>query len=302
MNNENDINNFDDEIDFAQLLKIFILNKSKIVKFTFIAASLSIAFALLLPNVYKSTALLSPTSQEDSMSSKLGGLSSLAGLAGVNLPTGSTTKTQIAIKRIESFEFFQKYFLPNIKKEDLIAAKKWNASDNTIEYKKRLFEVTSKKWKKYEPSDQEAFKEYREILSITEEEETGLVYLSIEHKSPFIAKGWVEIVIYNINESMRNVDKEDAQNSVNFLSESTKAVSIQSIKEVTAKLLESQMQTLMLASSNKEYIFKTIDSPYVPEKKSGPYRSVIVIIGTLLGFFISLIVVLTRYFSDNPRS
>lgn len=302
MNNDTDINNFDDEIDFAQLLKIFILNKSKIIKITFIAAFFSVAFALLLPNVYKSTALLSPTSQEDSMSSKLGGLSGLAGLAGVNLPTGATTKTQIAIKRIESFEFFKKYFLPNVKKEDLVAAKKWNASDNTIQYKKRLFEDNLKKWKKYEPSDQEAFKDYREILSITEEEETGLVYLSIEHKSPVIAKDWVEIVIYSINESMRTVDKEDAQNSVNFLSESTKAVSIQSIKEVTAKLLESQMQTLMLASSNKEYVFKIIDSPYVPEKKSGPYRSVIVIIGTLLGLFISLITVLTRHFSDNPKS
>ena len=100
---------------------------------------------------------------------------------------------------------------------------------------------------------------------------------------------------------MREIDKKDAQNSINFLNESSKTVSIQSIKEVVSKLLESQMQTLMLASSNKEYVFKTINSPIIPEEKSGPGRAIICILGTMLGFILSLLVVLLQHFRKNSN-
>lgn len=51
------------------------------------------------------------------------------------------------------------------------------------------------------------------------------------------------------------------------------------------------MKTLMLASSNEAYIFKIIDSPIAPERKSGPQRKFILIIGTLLGGLISIIII-----------
>ena len=51
---------------------------------------------------------------------------------------------------------------------------------------------------------------------------TGLVYLSMKHKSPVVAQNWVDTIIYNINECMREIDKQDAQNSIDFLNESLK--------------------------------------------------------------------------------
>ena len=95
---------------------------------------------------------------------------------------------------------------------------------------------------------------------------------------------------------MREIDKRDAQNAINFLNESTNTTSIQSIREVISALLESKMQTLMLASTNKDYVFKVLDSPIVPELKSGPYRSIICLIGTLIGGFISLLIVFIQHY------
>ncbi len=256
-----------------------------------------------MSDVYKSSSLLAPTSQDESLSSSLGGLSSLAGIAGVSLPAGSISDSQIAVKRIESFEFFSKNFLPSIKLEDLMAEKKWIPQENKLIYDKDIFDESSNKWvrkvsypKKTIPSSQEAFKEFKKALSINQDEETGLVYLSIEHISPHVAKEWMDVIIYNINECMREIDKEDAQNSINFLSDSIKTTNSQSIKLVFSKLMESQMQTLMLASSNEDYIFKTINSPIVPEEKSGPNRAFICIVGTLFGFIFSIILVLIQHF------
>ena len=130
------------------------------------------------------------------------------------------------------------------------------------------------------------------MLSISEFVDTNFVSISIEHKSPIIAKEWVEIIVLNINESMREVDKQDAKNAINFLNETSKSTSIMSIKEIISKLLENQMQTLMLASSKDDYIFRTIDSPYIPEEKSRPSRALVCIIGTSLGFLIAILIVL----------
>ena len=111
----------------------------------------------------------------------------------------------------------------------------------------------------------------------------------------------MDVIIYNINERMREIDKEDAQNSINFLSETLKTTNSQSIKVVFSKLMESQMQTLMLASSNADYIFKTINSPVVPEEKSGPNRPFVSIAGTLFGFIFSIIIVLIQHFRKAAK-
>ena len=303
MSQDNINNQYDDAVDLKEILQILFNKKILIGFLTLFFAVVSVFAAISMSDVYKSSSLLAPTSQDESLSSSLGGLSSLAGIAGVSLPAGSISDSQIAVKRIESFEFFSKNFLPSIKLEDLMAEKKWIPQENKLIYDKDIFDEPSNKWvrkvsypKKTIPSSQEAFKEFKKALSINQDEETGLVYLSIEHISPHVAKEWMDVIIYNINERMREIDKEDAQNSINFLSDSIKTTNSQSIKLVFSKLMESQMQTLMLASSNEDYIFKTINSPIVPEEKSGPNRAFICIVGTLFGFIFSIILVLIQHF------
>ena len=298
MNENNNSNSLDNEIDLAELFSIIWNKKLFISIFTSIAALISVLYALYLPNIYTSSSLLAPTTEDNSLSSQLGSFSGLAGLAGVSLPAGNISNSQIAVKRIESFEFFSKYFLPNIKLEDLMAVDEWDAKNNSLIYDDSEFNSTSNEWSR-KPSDQKAYKEYKRALSISQEELTGLVYLSMKHKSPVVAQNWVDTIIYNINECMREIDKQDAQNSIDFLNESLKNTNSQSIKVVFAKLMESQMQTLMLASSNEAYVFKTINSPIVPEDKSSPSRALICILGTLLGGILSILIVLFRNFRQT---
>lgn len=308
MSQNNISHQYDDAVDLKEMFQILLKKKILISLITLFFAIVSVFAAISMSDVYKSSSLLAPTSEDESLSSSLGGLSSLAGIAGVSLPAGPISDSQIAVKRIESFEFFSKNFLPSIKLEDLMAEKKWIPLENKLIYDEDIFDELSNKWvrkvsypKKTIPSTQEAFKEFKKALSINQDEETGLVYLSIEHISPYVAKEWMDVIIYNINERMREIDKEDAQNSINFLNDSLKTTNSQSIKLVFSKLLESQMQKLMLASSNEEYIFKTINSPIAPEEKSGPNRFFICIVSTLFGFIISIIIVLIQHFRSAEK-
>jgi LPS O-antigen subunit length determinant protein (WzzB/FepE family) len=194
MNNDNE-NFYEDEIDLKKLFLILWDKKFLIVALTTIAAILSVFYALSLPNIYTSTALLTTSAQEDSLTSKLGGYSGLASFAGINLPGNEASKTEEAIKRIKSFDFFSKFFLKNIQLENLMALEEWVQNGNILIYDEDVFDSKSKKWvrivsfpQKVIPSDQEAFKKFKAILNIKKDADTGFVTLSIEHRSPIIAK------------------------------------------------------------------------------------------------------------------
>ena len=101
---------------------------------------------------------------------------------------------------------------------------------------------------------------------------------------------------------MRNEEKAAALKSVDFLNEQMQQVNYQEIRQAIASLQENQLKSLMLIESNEDYIFKILDPAIVPEKKSEPKRSLIVIIATILGFFISLIFALGSHFLSNKNN
>mgnify|MGYP001239758939 FL=1 len=304
MNKFEEIDYFDKAIDFSDMFSALIKRKVLIVLSTLIAGLIAVFFALSLPNIYKSNSILAPSTTNESLSSQISSLSPVASLVGVNLPVGEVPKTYEAIERIKSFESFSNHFLPYIKLEDLIAVDKWIPASNTIIYNNKLYDESEKEWvrkvsfpRKKVPSDQEAFREYKRILDIQIDKSTAFVKISIIHKSPVISKNWIDIVIKNINESMRSIDIENAQNSIDYLNEYYKSTNMQSLKESISNLQESQMQTLMLASSNSDYVFKILDAPFVPETKSSPNRALICIIITFLGFILSILYILVVHYS-----
>jgi len=302
MNTHEDFDRLD-EIDLRLIFKISWSKRIPIICITFLFSFLSLVFALFLPNIYKSETILIPSKQTESFSSELGGISSLASFAGLDIPDFVGDKTTEAIERIKSFEFFSIHFLPYIELQDLMAVQKWKVEENKIFYDENIYDSQSNMWvrdaefpKKSVPSNQEAFEIYKEILSINRDEKTSFVKISIEHQSPFIAKEWIEIILKNINESMSEIDRKSAQNAIDFLKMKYTETNIQSLRIGISKLLESQMQTLMLSSSENDYIFKILDSPVVPEEKFSPNRFIILFVGTIFGFVFSFLIVFAQYY------
>jgi uncharacterized protein involved in exopolysaccharide biosynthesis len=300
-----------DEISLKEVVSKILVKKFLVFSITIIFAISSVIFAIQSPNIYKSTSILVPTNQDDTLSAKLGNLSSLGNFAGISIPTGPTTKSQEGIERIKSFQFFSSSFLPSVKLENIYASESWDDETNTINYDSNLYNQEKKQWvrkvsfpKKTQPSAQEAYKLYLDLLSVNQDIKTAFITISIEHHSPHIAKKWVEIIIEQLNKKMREIDQEQATKSIAYLNERAQQTNIQSIKEAISKLLENQMQTLMLASSNENYVFKTIDPPIAPEERSKPNRALICIIGTLSGFLLAVLTILIiehRKISNNEK-
>ena len=304
MNNLHNDQLNNDEIDFRELFHVLWDKIFYIGAITSIFSLISIIYALMLPNIYQSQAVMMPMEANQGMSGMLGQYSGMASLAGISLPSDSGSKAQEAIARIRSLEFFSNNFLPYIKLENLMAVKKWNQASNSLTYDARDFNIESRQWvrevkppKSNIPSSQEAYKVYKEIMRISEDKKTLFVTLSIEHKSPFIAQQWVEIIMDQLDQVMRNQDRQTAMKSIEYLNTLAPTINYEEIKKALSSLQEQQMKQLMMVEANDNYIFKVLDSPIVPEVKSQPKRSLIVILGSMIGMMLSVLGVLAFHYT-----
>jgi capsular polysaccharide biosynthesis protein len=301
LNKGNVESRYDDGLDLLEILKVLWERKLFIAITTSIFILISIIFALSLPNLYKSEALLMPVEENDSMSSMLSQYSGAASIAGIALPGASTSKAQEAISRITSYDFFSKNFLPNIAIEDLLASEKWDPSTNKYSYDESIFNSESGKWLDGHPLPQMAYKIYLESLSISLSLKTSFVSLSIKHISPFAAQEWAQLIIDQIDLVMRDIDKEESTKAVNYLNALAISVKYEGIKNNLNSLKEDQMKKLMMIEARDNYIFKVLDSPIVAERKFEPRRSLIVFLGMILGFLLSITISLTQHYTRNSN-
>ncbi len=293
--------NNDDEIDLRELWNVIWRGKWIIISITAIFAIASVFYALSLPNIYKSEALLAPadSDQQGGLSGLSGQLGGLASLAGVNLGGGKTDKTALAIEILKSREFFAKFAEKHDILPDLMAAKGWDLASNKVIYNENVYALESHSWvrevkapKKAKPSMQEAKNDFDHLLNVERATDTGMFIISMEHYSPFIAKKWIDWIVEDINLEMKFRDKEEAESSIQYLQSQIAQTNNVEQKNLLYQLIEEQAKTLMFAEVRDEYAFKTIDPAIVPELKFKPKRAVIAVIGALLGGFLGLLLLL----------
>lgn len=300
--NQNKEENISQEIDIKDFV-LFVWSKKYLVSvITFSFLVLFIIYSIFLPNTYTSFAMLAPVNTDTNLTKRLNSFSSLASFAGISLPAESINKSREGIERLQSYDFFVNEFLPKVNLEDLMAAKSWDKVNNILTYDDDIFNINEKKWvrdvslpKLPKPSDQEAFREFQKIFTVVEDDKTLYASLYIDHISAEIAKEWLEIIVQSINENMRNEDIKVASSSIDYLSELSGDTNLSDVKAALSKLLEEQMQILMLTNVRDEYIFKTISSPLAPENPSGPNRLFIWFIGIFLGLASSIAICLNQY-------
>ena len=302
-------NDFDDEIDLRELFFVLIQGKWMIAFMTAFFSIVGIIYSLSLPNIYESKALLAPVDESSSLiSGALSQYSGLAGLAGINLPTGDTSSNhKKAIELMSSLNFFENFLMPKIFLPDLMAIKSWDEEKNIIIYDDNIFQKNSNTWvrdfsysQKLIPSAQESFEVFKDNnLNISEDRKTGYIALSIKHQSPQLAKQWVEIIVEEINSYYRQKDKEESEKAVIYLNKQIANNSLSEIRQVTASLLEKEIQKLTLVEANKDYVFEYVYPPSAMEKKAEPNRYLIFILSLILGAFLGMIIVLFKhYFSE----
>lgn len=260
------------EITLLDLWRVVWGGKFVIIGITGFFTLIAIAYALLATEWYRAGALLAPV-EDPSMSEIRGQLSGLAAIAGVRTGAGGSNRTE-ALAVLRSREFARKF----IAELELVPV--------------FLEEPGSSK---EQPDMRDAVRFFREnVLRVSEDRDTGLVTLGIEWTDPVVAAEWANILVTRLNEQMRNRASRDAEANIDFLRTEMASNNVIALEQSISRIMEGEMQKLMLARGNEEYSFRAIDAAEAPRTRSRPRRTLIVASVFVVSGILSLLVVFVR--------
>ena len=288
------------EIDLKIIFKLIRSNFKFIFVFTFVLTALAAGISLLMPNIYSSSATLSINDVEESnLSSMMGSNSSLLGsLSGGLIPNiGGDGQNVLSI--LSSRDFFRILYNSDNFLMYLIATKSYDSVSRETFLDTKKYDLKNQKWIREvshpfqkKPSLQEAHKVFLDNFTITEDDDKGVVIVTFNHKSAAFANDALKSIILEVNEYIRNKKINEAKKGIKYIEKKMSTENIAEIRAVLASVMEADIQTLSLAEKTEEFIFKVIDSPFIPERKIKPKRTLICLSVALLAFISSIFVVL----------
>lgn len=297
---------YEDEINLRELFLTLWNSKGLICLITAAFVLMSVAVALSQPNIFRAQALLAPVAQQEAgggaLSNLTGQFGGLASLAGINLNTGSSVdKTTLAIETMKSHQFLANLIEQHDVLVPLFATKSWSAGEGGLVIDSDVYNVDTGQWQRDvnppftpTPSLQEAHRVFSGIFTVEKDPASGMVHISVEHKSPYVAAEWVTWLVEDVNAYMKQRDIAEAQKSISFLQRQIELTPLAEMKQMLFGLIQEQIRTITLAEVRDEYVLRTIDPALPPEKRASPNRKLIVIVGALLGGMLACLFVLLR--------
>lgn len=265
----------DDEIRLAELWNIVWSGKWRIVGVTFVFALLSVVYALYATEWFRAEVLLAPAEERNvsPLQSQLGGI---AALAGMSIGSGDSVEAVATLKSRE----FARGFIEEHGLLTVFFADEWDAAGQ------RWLVDNPRK----QPDIRDAVRYFHEdILRVSEDRATGLVTLAIEWTDPVLAAEWATVLVNRLNARMRERALQEAETNVTYLQKELAQTNVVTLQQAVGRLLESELQKLMLARGTQEFAFRIIDSAEPPKRRARPKRVLVAIAGTLVGGVVSLI-------------
>ncbi len=249
--------------------------------------------SFLLNEKYTSKMILKVEHSGDELSSILGSqYGDLASLAGVSIGGGSEDLTAYAVALLQSNSFAERLMSIDGVKINLMAAKKYNFENQEIIIDASIYDKSNNEWvrnppykRSIIPSTLEIYEEVlKDDLKVSLDRRSGFIEVTFTHISPVFARDFLNLILKQANELKRKNDYEEASKALYFLEENLKTTNQKELRDSLTKLIESQLQTLMLVDIREDYLLSAIEQPYLPEEEIFPPKVLITFIGLFLGF------------------
>jgi uncharacterized protein involved in exopolysaccharide biosynthesis len=260
----------DNEVDLFALVRTVWNRRWLVVGLTAIGAVIGLVYALSAAAVYRAEVVVT-----DARESNLGGGSSLAkqmggiaSLAGLQLGAGSDAARE-AHAVLSSRRLVEEF----LKRNDLFKQlNEQRGSDMTAWHAVEYFR--------------------KNVMSVREDQRQGLTFITVEWGDPATAAQWANAIVALSNEVIRVRAIEDSNRNIAYLKAQIAKTDVVELQRVMYNLIESETKTNMLANARPDYAFTVIDPAVAPELRVWPRRSIIVILGVLLGFSVAVITAL----------
>lgn len=291
-----------DMINLKNIINDVFKKKFLFLGIMLIGIASSFFYSLSIPNKYTSSAKLLISDFKNQSNNQLGSqFNSISSFVGLN--SSGSDNALVALETIRSKDLLEVLLETDGIKEKIFAASGFNTATKTIIYDPEIYDINDEVWtrkaswpKQSEPSYVEVHDKLMLNFTASLDRDNGVIVISYSHFSPYFAKEFLDLAISSTNQLQKKIDQDRSQSSLDFLRSELASTSVSEIRSSAAQLIENQLKTLMLTRVEEDYLLQVLDKPYIPEKKSSPSRFLIIFLGSVISFAISIIFILGRSF------
>lgn len=237
----------------------------------------STVYALLASPTFTSSALLAPAKKinhaamgADSGLETLGPLAAMAGLGGGL--SGQDTQRLAAILSSRSFA------------EDILLKHGGLQMLYPDEW-----DTTTRRWRSPHPNLDVAVKLLGERFTVTIDRATDFIKIKLTTRSAQQAQDMLNTIVQELNRLERRRALTQATENMNYIREQLEKEHNSDLKNALSAVAQGQLAQIMFATVQKDYAVEIIDPPYRPIMRSAPRRTLIVIVGTMLGAVVAVL-------------
>lgn len=272
------------DADSSPLLESAWKGRWLILAFVIGFGVLATAYAFLATEWYTAEVVLTPAgtkATQQGIASQLEGIGLLGGLAGLGL-AGTRTAEPIGVLKSRDFA---RQFIEDQGLLHVLLADEWDAK------KGRWKETNPRR----QPDIRDAIRYFdKQVLSVDEDKKTGLITIAVRWKDAAVAASWANMIVDRLNDQMRSRALAEGEANVAYLQKELAEAYLVEVKLPLSRLLETELQKVMVARGDKQYAFRIVDRADVPKWRSWPKRRVILALGMLAGGLTGFAAVLIR--------
>jgi uncharacterized protein involved in exopolysaccharide biosynthesis len=242
---------------------------------TVAALVLAILYLSLAEKWFSAETVLIPAERAPAgVNAQLGGL---AALAGVNISRGGNTAEATAL--LKSRGLLRDFIIEN-KLVSVIGEPNSALSDS------ELLEKTVSYFDK-------------SLRSISEDRRAGTITLTVKWSDPSLAAAWANGLVVKANSQLRGRALQAAESNAEFLRSELSKTNSPALQQSLSRLLESEMQTALLAKSGDGFGFKVVDFAVPPERQYWPVAAVVLLLALFVALLATVLIIVIREYRSN---
>lgn len=278
-----------DAMNLVEIVSLMWRSKWLVIFISAACVGLASLYVFTTSTWYEADVLLKPTDTRstEGLSNQLGG--ALASIAGIDLSSNLAAEPLAVLQSRE----FTRDFITDQNLMPELYAQKWDS--------------TQHRWKSTDPTKQPDLRDGvtyfdKKIRKVVENRKTSMVTLSVQWKDAATASRWANGLVDRVNDVMRRRALAAAEYNVDYLKGELASTNVVTMQQSIGKVLESELQKLLLAKGNKEFAFRIIDHAEIPKHPVWPMRIPILIGSLIFGIALSTAIVLARKTLEKKRS
>ena len=287
----------EDEIDLRELWQTILKGKKTIAIVVVIVVSLTLVYALKMPNVYKSQTVLIPTAEEGG--SSLGGLGGLAAMAGISIGGGGSMSPDVAFNSLLNNYDFMKQFVVNNKIVEYYANPK--VDENYVfalgfRGVYELFKSDSSDPDAIINKEDEIFKIVKKLksnISISSDKKSGLITVSYSDSDrdyvPLIVDAFLkDASTYLVKNNLHIIDKK-----LRYFSNEMQVAEAFELRQSLSAMISKILQEKVMMKSKEYYQCDVLTqaTPAYIKDKTKPKRGLIMVVSFITSMILGIFLV-----------